>query len=152
MSGVARGLCDAARFGKVLSVFQRLTIAVAFAAAVFAAGCTSSAPVIKPKGKSSIPVQTDVVRPEGKARLFDEVTVHLPPIKSPGSSWTIVLNDERYLEPRGPIVSEPDGGAAATFLALRAGRRTIRFFALPPGKEAVPTQRYEIRVSVEDAR
>jgi hypothetical protein len=134
-------------------VFQRVTTLMAMAAVLFTAACTSSTPPIVVNGKADIPAQPGAATPEGKVRLFNEVMIHLPRIEGPGNVWTIVLNDERYLDPQGPIVPEPNGGAVAKFIALRGGRRAVRFFALPPKqKEAVPTQRYEIRVTIEDAR
>lgn len=134
-------------------MFQRVTTVFVIAVALLAGGCTSPAPVITPKGRTSIPAQTEAARPEGQVHLFDEVTIHLPPIAKPGNAWTLVLNDERYLDPLGPITPDPDGGGSARFLAVRAGRRVVRFFALPPkSREAVPSQRYEIRVTIEEAR
>jgi len=133
-------------------VFQRvLILALGLALALCAAGCTSADPVITAKGKTVIPVYAGTGLPHASVHLFDEVTVTLPPIAKKGYVWTIVLNDERYFKPLGPIVKQATG-ATATFLATRAGRKPIRFFALPPtGREAIPSQAYEIRITIQEA-
>jgi hypothetical protein len=126
---------------------------IVLAVALLATGCTSAPPPIVAKGVAEIPAQPDAARPEGKAKLFNEVHVHLPPVAKSGNVWTVVLDDERYFKPVGGIVPEANGGAVATFVATLVGRRPIRFFAVPPkAKEAVPSQVYEVRIEIGDAR
>ena len=132
-------------------VFGRVLLVAGLILALAGVGCESSSPVLVAKGRAEIPVgKSD--HPHATVRLFDEVILHLPPIETPGNVWTLVLNDERYFQERGTITPEPGGGAVAKYLAIRAGRRAIRFFALPPNRrEAVPTQVYEVRIAIEEA-
>lgn len=117
-------------------------------ATMFLVGCaTASEP--KPVGRVEIPAMTDE-HPHATVKLLNEVVVKLPPIETAGNVWTLVLNDARFLRELQPVTMTPDGGAVATFMATRAGRRPIRFFALPPkSREGTPTQAYEILITIE---
>lgn len=119
------------------------------AAATFAANC-ASVPRIALRGKAVVPVAADEMRGTAKVALFNEVTIKLPPITAPGYEWTVVFNDIRYLKPLRAVEPASDGGFTATFLAVKQGRRLIRFFALPPAlREATPAQSYELIVDIE---
>ncbi len=112
-----------------------------------APGC-SSAPDLQPKGQAVVTATADGRRTYATVRLLNEVVVQLPPITTPGNHWVLVSNDERFLDPRGPIEPGPHG-ATARFLAIRVGRRLVRFFALPAGREVVPTQDCELMFEIE---
>jgi hypothetical protein len=116
---------------------------------ITAGGCTS-APKIEPKGRVVIPLATGADRVPTTAHFLNEVVVELPPIGKPGDQWTIVFNDERFLKQLSPIEPREGGGFAIRFLAVRPGRRPIRFFALPPhGRESTPSQTHEVIVEIE---
>lgn len=124
-------------------------ILVVVACVGFGSGCETG-PKVVPKGRVVVDASTEQKRLEVAAKLLNEVVIKLPPITRPGTAWTLVLNDGRFLEQRGAIQVESDGSATATFLAIRQGRRLIRFFALPPNdREASPAQAHEVRVTIE---
>ena len=92
----------------------------------------------------------ETAKPEATVHLLNEVRVHLPAIRAPGNDWIVVLNDARFFQQLRRITIGPDGHAVAAFLAIRAGRRPIRFLAVPSsGREATATQAYEITLTVE---
>jgi hypothetical protein len=116
---------------------------------ITAGGCTS-APKIEPKGRVIIPLAIGADRVPTPVHFLNEVVVELPPISKPGDQWTIVFNDERFLKQLGPIEARASGGFVIRFLAVRPGRRPIRFFALPPdGRESTPSQIHEVIVEIE---
>jgi hypothetical protein len=131
-------------------VVQRgILLCFAVGLASFTAGCASS-PTVVAKGRVDVPPQPDVARVNVTAKVNNLVVIGLPPIAASDREWTIVLNDARFLPQQRPIERKGDGSAVATFLAVREGRRMIRFFALPPNdREAVPSQSYEAVVEIE---
>lgn len=120
--------------------------------AAVAAGCQST-PTLAPKGRIVIPVQehlSESGRFEATVRLLNEVVIKLPAVAVPHNVWTVVLNDARFFHQLKPVEMSPDGTGSATFLAIRMGRRDIRFAAVPPnGREVTSTQAYEIALTVE---
>jgi hypothetical protein len=117
--------------------------------AVGAVGGCNTAPKLEPKGKVIVPIQSGTQRIQAAAHLLNEIFVQLPPIAKAGEQWTIVFNDTRYLKQLGPIEPSAGGGFSVRFLAVHVGRRPIRFFALPPGREAEPSQIHEVVVEIE---
>jgi hypothetical protein len=112
-------------------------------------GC-SSPPKLQPKGEVVAAMPADGKRPKVTCKVLNELVVKLPPLTTSGTEWMIILNDTRFLQPWKPITPTPDGGATASFVALRQGRRAIRFFALPPqSREVAPAQAYELQVMIE---
>lgn len=120
--------------------------------AAIVAGCHST-PALVAQGRAIIPVQTEPGAGglyEAAAHLMNEVVIQLPPVRTPGNVWTVVLNDIRFFHQLRPVEMHPDGTGTATFLAIRAGRRPIRFFALPPNaREAEAKDFYEIRLTIQ---
>lgn len=120
--------------------------------AALAAGCQST-PTLAPKGRIVISVQehlADSGRFEATVQLMNEVVIKLPAVAAADNVWTVVLNDARYFHQMKPVEMAPDGTGTATFLAIRQGRRDIRFAAVPPkGREVTSTQAYEIVLTVE---
>lgn len=126
-----------------------LTIIAVLASSVAWPGCTST-PKLTPKGRAVIPVETAAEHATATVKLLNEVVVQLPRLEKAGDEWTIVFNDSRFLKQLRPIERAPDGSASVTFLAIRVGRRALRFFALSAGaREAEPTQSYEVLVTIE---
>jgi hypothetical protein len=131
-------------------VWRAITWVAVITAAIVQTSCLGVAP-IKPKGKAVVPLNTDVRIVEAKVPLLAEVVIELPAIANPDNQWLIVYNDARFLRPLRRIEPAAVGkGFTARFLAIRDGRRSIRFFALHPGRrEAVPSQTYEVRIEIE---
>lgn len=126
----------------------RVATSVTIAALLsWVAGC-SSAPKIEPHGEALIQATADETRVAATVHLLNAVNIQLPPLKVAGTQWVLVYNDERFLQPTARLTPTPDGGAKMQFLAVRAGRRIVRFFALPPGKEVVPTQTCELVIEI----
>ncbi len=111
------------------------------------AGCAHKAP-LTPQGEVVV-VATGAPRQPVAAKLRNLVRIQLPPVQTAGHAWTIVAHDYRFLQPRGPLTVAPDGSAEASFIAIRPGRRPVRFLALPPGAVAVPSQAAEIVVTIQ---
>lgn len=112
-------------------------------------GCAST-PTLKPNGRAVIPVATTEERATATVKLLNEVVIQLPKISKPGDEWMLFLNDSRLLEQLRPVARGPDGEFSASFLAIKPGRRLVRFFALPPGRrEAEPSQTYELIITIE---
>jgi hypothetical protein len=127
-----------------------LALGAAFAFGVFVAGC-ESASRLRPNGRAVVPVQArgDEL-PTTKVKLGNEVVIQLPELDTPGTAWTIVFNDVRFLDQLRPIEASPGGGFTASFLAIHTGRRPLRFLAIPIGvREATPTQSYDLVVEIE---
>lgn len=129
-------------------VWRVLTSLTATSLLCVTLGC-SSAPKLEPHGRAVIAVAADQTRIDTSVQLLNEVVIQLPPIATPGEQWMLVFNDERFLQPLSPLVRTPDGGATMRFLAVRVGRRKMRFFVVPPGKEVVPTRQCELAIEIE---
>lgn len=105
---------------------------------------------MKPAGRLEVPATPDGSRATVHAKLGNEIVLQLPPVTNPGDRWTIVLHDPRFLRQLRPIAAAPDGGATVSFLAIRQGRRMIRFLALPAAyREATTSQSYEAVIEIE---
>lgn len=97
-----------------------------------------------------MPVQRNTPRAEARVVFQNEVRIQLPPVNVAGNEWVVVKNDTRYLRPLRAVERQPDGGYVAPFVALREGRRAVRFFELPPGRrKSEPAQTYEVVVEIE---
>ena len=129
-------------------VWRVLTSLTATSLLCVTLGC-SSAPKLEPHGQAMIAVTADQTRIDASVQLLNEVVVQLPPIGTPGEQWILALNDERFLQPLAPLVRLPDGAAKMRFLAVRVGRRKMRFFVVPPGKEVVPTRECELTIEIQ---
>lgn len=102
-----------------------------------------------PTGRIDVPVRADGRRVEVAANVGAELRIALPPVAHAGDAWTLVLHDPRYLKIVRPVTTTPDGGTVS-FLALKPGRRFLRFLAIPPAhREAIATQAYDIRVEIQ---
>jgi len=111
-------------------------------------GC-SSAPSLEPKRKVPVPFATNVARAQATVNVLDEVDIQLPTPAKTGDTWTIVFNDARFLKQLAPIEPTGESGFAARFLAVRNGRRLVRFFTLPSGREVEPSQIYEVVIQID---
>jgi hypothetical protein len=131
----------------VLLRLRPLVLLLSTACTIALAGCTS-APQFVPHGRIEIPVQEGPA-PKATVVFGNEVLVHLPAVTTPGHVWTVLLNDTRFLHELRPIQMAPDGTGVAAFLAIREGRRPIRFVAVPPNvRETTPDQGYEITLTI----
>jgi hypothetical protein len=118
---------------------------------VWLAGCGTTVPEIKPKGHATITFAPDGRFVEAKVDLFNEVLIELPPPDNPQHTWTIVLNDARFLKLEREVAPDPNhpGEFVATFLAIRVGKRRVRFLAVPSGmREAVSSELREAIVEI----
>lgn len=129
-------------------MFWRILTLCSALAAGATSGCNTT-PKLEPKGKVVVPIQSDTPRIQVTAQLLNEIVVELPAIARSGDQWTIVFNDARFLKQLGPIEPRATGGFSARFMAIRIGRRPIRFFALPPGREVEASQVHEVVVQIE---
>ncbi|WP_158277362.1 hypothetical protein [Opitutus sp. ER46] len=129
---------------------QPLLFAVLSLLILAGAGC-ASAPKLTPKGQVNVPATTAAEESRFVTVPFhQEVVIHLPALTTPGTQWTLVMNDTRFTTPWRELTAQPDGTFVASFLAIREGRRTIRFLALPPDqREATATQAYEVRIEIK---
>lgn len=137
---------EAATIAAVPSSVLRILAATALAAIV--AGCAMLSP--KPSGRVEVTAAADSQPTPVTAAPLNEVTIHLAPLKDQRNRWVVVFNDTRYLSQRTPLLLERDGTSTASFLALRPGRRLIRFFELPPAeRQGIAVQSCEVLVTIE---
>lgn len=137
------------RYGS--KVVRRVCLSVALAGlAALAASCEST-PKLAAKGRLEVPVAEPGVRPvRVKAKFLDEVVIALPPVSQPGNQWMIVMNDGRWLQPRRAMVTAANGSATMAFLAIKPGRRPLRFAAVAPNvRESVPSDVYDLVIEIE---
>lgn len=120
------------------------------ALALALAGCASAPPPLQPKGRVAVPADAAATRVQASAKTLNEVVISLPPVQTAGHRWVLMLNDARVLQPWRPLEAAADGTTTATFLAIKPGKRLVRFFALPAvEREAVPSQAYEVAIEIE---
>lgn len=132
------------------AVFWRVLTIIAIGAVGLACGGCASAPRLTPNGEARLPADTSGARVRATVKTMNEVIVELPALAEPGDEWMIALNDSRYFKQLRPIEVLPNGVPVARFLALKPGRRPIRFFASPPRqREVAPHQIYEIVITIE---
>jgi hypothetical protein len=137
---------EAATIAAVPSSVFRILAATALAAIL--AGCTLLSP--KPAGRVEVTASVASEPTPVTAAPLNEVTIHLAPLKDPRNRWVVVFNDTRYLSQRKSVQLEPDGTSTASFLALRTGRRLIRFFELPQAeRQGIAVQSCEVIVTIE---
>lgn len=135
------------RYGAV--VFRRAVILIGLSLLFAAlAGCGTTKRTLTPQGEVVVDA-TGEPRRAVTVKLHNLVRINLPPVRTEGHVWTIVANDYRFLQPHEALSVAADGSAKTSFIAVRQGRRPIRFFALPPGAAVVPSQAVEVVVTIQ---
>jgi hypothetical protein len=132
-------------------VFQRVIMPLAALAVLTAmAGCTGTTPTVVPKGRLEVTATIGAERQKIAVTMLQELVIKLPPVTHPGDQWTLVFNDGRFLQLRAPVQHAADGSASASFVAIRQGRRLLRFLELAPkDKEAIPNGGWDAMVTIE---
>ena len=120
-----------------------------------AVGCASKPEPIKPRSaqtvvlageKKSIPVRT---------RLYEQLTLELPPVKEEGYRWELFSHDARVFQQVTALVpaTGPEHGPTVSFIAIHVVPRSLVRFLLVKSdrvKESAVVDGQDVIVTVEE--
>jgi hypothetical protein len=107
--------------------------AFASIACLLALAACETHPKLETKGTVPITLSSDQKAPIFNAKLFNLITITLPPPKQPGYGWQIGSHDAQLLQQKTELLpsTTPGNGPTISFIARAPGRARVRFQLLP---------------------
>lgn len=102
-------------------------------AGVLAFAACESHPKLEPKGAVALTLSSGQKTAFFNAKLFNVITITLPPSPQPGYAWQIGSHDARLLQQKTELIPSATSGSGPTisFIARAPGRARVRFQLLP---------------------
>lgn len=123
------------------------------AAGLAVAGCSSRPEPIKPRTTQTVTLDGEKKLVPVKTKLFEQITLELPPIKVRGYRWQLFSHDARVFQQVTEVLppTSPERGPTVAFIAIHVVDRSLmRFLLLREGaaKESLPVDSQDLILSV----